>query len=85
MTLEENVREYVRIRINSYIDNMIPKQKLSDKDALRLYDNCKELLSMVDYCFIDLDFTLQMKIVTFEQIHRDQIKKIVTEKGIKEL
>lgn len=85
MTIEENVREYVRIRINTYIESMIPKQKISDKDELRLYDNCKELLSMIDYCFIDIDFTLQMKLITFEKIHKDQINKIVKEKGIKEL
>lgn len=79
MTIEENVREYARLRVNTYIENMIPTQKITDKDALKLYDNCKEVLSLIDYCFIDLEVSMEMKLITFEQIHKNHVKKIMKE------
>lgn len=79
MTIEENVREYARLRVNTYIENMIPTQKITDKDALKLYDNCKEILSLIDYCFIDLEISMEMKLVTLEQIHRNHVKRIMKE------
>lgn len=79
MTTEENVREYVRLRVNTYIENMIPTQKINDKDALKLYDNCKEILSLIDYCFIDLEVSMEMKLITFERIHKNHIMKMIKE------
>ena len=79
MTTENNVREYARIRINTYIENMIPKQKISDKDALKLYDNCMEILSLIDYCFIELDMSMELKLITMQKAHDDQVKRLIKE------
>lgn len=79
MTIENNVREYARIRINTYIENMIPKQKISDKDALKLYDNCMEILSLIDYCFIELDMSMELKLITMQKAHDDQVKRLIKE------
>lgn len=79
MTIENNIREYARIRINTYIENMIPKQKISDKDALKLYDNCVEILSLIDYCFIELDMSMELKLITMQKAHDDQVKRLIKE------
>lgn len=79
MTTEENVREYANIRINTYIENMIPKQKISDKDAIKLYDNCMEILSLIDYCFINLDLSMELKLITLKKAHEDHTKKLIKE------
>lgn len=79
MTIEENVREYARLRVNTYIENMLPTQRITDKDALKLYDNCKEILSLIDYCFIDFEVSMEMKLITFEQIHKNHVKKLMKE------
>ena len=77
MTTEENVREYARIRVNTYIENMLPKQKLSDKDAIKLYDNCMEILSLVDYCYIDLGLSMELKLVTLNKAHEEHVKRLI--------
>lgn len=77
MTTEENVREYVRIRVNTYIDNMIPKQKISDQEALKLYDNCMEILSLVDYCYIELGLSMELKLITLQEAHDDHVKRLI--------
>ena len=79
MTTEENVREYTRIRVNTYIENMIPKQKISDQDALKLYDNCMEVLSLVDYCYIELGLSMELKLITLQQTHEAHIKRLIKE------
>lgn len=79
MTTEENVREYARLRINTYIECMKPKQKISDKDAIKLYDNCMEILSLIDYCYIDLELSLELKIITLKQIHEEHAKRLMKE------
>lgn len=79
MTIEENIREYANARISTYIEQMTPKQKISDQDEMRMYDNIKEVLSLIDYCFIQLDFRTELKIRTVEARHKAQVNKLIRE------
>lgn len=79
MTIEENIRDYVNARISLYIEQMTPKQKISDKDELKLYDNIKEVLSLIDYCFIQLDLSTELKLRTVEARHKAQVNKLIRE------
>lgn len=79
MTIEENVRDYAKARISMYIEQMTPKQKISDKEELRLYDNIMEVLSLIDYCFIQLDLSTELKLATVEARHKAQINKLIRE------
>lgn len=85
MNTEDLMREYVRLRIDTYIENMIPKQRIKDTEEIKLYDNVKEALSMIDYCFIRLDLTTDGKRKTMEEIHKRNIKKIIEQGNYKVL
>lgn len=79
MTIEDNVRDYANARISMYIEQMTPRQKISDQDELRLYDNIKEILSLIDYCFIELDLSTELKLRTVEARHKAQVNKLMRE------
>ena len=73
----ELMHEYIRIRIEYYVENMIPEQKLRDYEEIRLHDNIMELLSMIDYAGDKLSPYIETLVSHMQKRHEETISRLI--------
>ena len=75
----EAYKEYIRLRISYYLENMLPEQKLRDYEAIRLHDNIMELLSMIDYAGDKLNKCTEELLGQMQKCNEKLVKRLVKE------
>lgn len=75
----ERIKEYLRLRVDIYIENMIPEKRLRDYEEIRLYDSLMEIISAIDYAGIKLSTTTTGKLKTIKEKHKNEITRLIKE------
>lgn len=68
MTTENNLREYTETRMKMYIE-MIKRKTYTKEEEKQFYDNIMELMSCLDYCFVELSMNGLQTLTEVKNMH----------------